>query len=116
MDTHLVQQLALSTFTPSTMSQATLEGMFVQREQLSQSIVQDLAASVDGTKQYVMLVGARGMGKTHFVSLVYHRLKQRTKDNPHPSPLPKGERGQEVELGNRLLIAWLPATTPLPNG
>jgi tetratricopeptide (TPR) repeat protein len=36
-----------------------------------------------------MLVGARGMGKTHFVSLVYHRLKQ------------------QPELHDRLLIAWL---------
>jgi tetratricopeptide (TPR) repeat protein/uncharacterized membrane protein len=89
VNTPLAQQLALSTFTPSTMSQETLEGMFVQREQLLQSIVQDLAASVDGAKQYLMLVGARGMGKTHFVSLAYHRLKQK------------------LELKDRLLIAWL---------
>ena len=89
MNTPLAQQLALSTFTPSTMPQATLEGMFVQREQLLQSIVEDLAASIDSTKQYLMLVGARGMGKTHFVSLVYHRLKQQPK------------------LEGRLLIAWL---------
>jgi tetratricopeptide (TPR) repeat protein len=89
VNTPLAQQLALSTFTPSTMSQETLEGMFVQREQLLQSIVQDLATSVDSAKQYLMLVGARGMGKTHFVSLVYHRLKQKP------------------ELHDRLLIAWL---------
>jgi tetratricopeptide (TPR) repeat protein len=89
MNTPLAQQLALSTFTPSTMPQATLEGMFVQREQLLQSIVEDLAASIDSTKQYLMLVGARGMGKTHFVSLVYHRLKQKPK------------------LEDRFLIAWL---------
>jgi tetratricopeptide (TPR) repeat protein len=89
MNTPLAQQLALSTFTPSTMPQATLEGMFVQREQLLQSIVEDLAASIDSTKQYLMLVGARGMGKTHFVSLAYHRLKQKP------------------ELQDRLLIAWL---------
>jgi tetratricopeptide (TPR) repeat protein len=89
VNTPLAQQLALSTFTPSTMSQATLEGMFVQREQLLQSIVEDLATSIDSTKQYLMLVGARGMGKTHFVSLAYHRLKQ------------------QPELHDRLLIAWL---------
>jgi DNA-binding transcriptional ArsR family regulator len=87
MNTPLAQQLALSTFTPSTMPPAVLEGMFVQREQLLQSIVQDLAASVDDTKKFLMLVGARGMGKTHLVSLVYHRLKQRP--------------------GEKLLIAWL---------
>jgi tetratricopeptide (TPR) repeat protein/uncharacterized membrane protein len=89
VNTPLAQQLALSTFTPSTMPQATLEGMFVQREQLLQSIVEDLATSIDSTKQYLMLVGARGMGKTHFVSLAYHRLKQKP------------------ELKDRLLIAWL---------
>jgi tetratricopeptide (TPR) repeat protein len=89
VNTPLAQQLALSTFTPSTMPQETLEGMFVQREQLLQSIVQDLATSIDSAKQYLMLVGARGMGKTHFVSLVYHRLKQKP------------------ELHDRLLIAWL---------
>jgi tetratricopeptide (TPR) repeat protein len=89
VNTPLAQQLALSTFTPSTMPQATLEGMFVQREQLLQSIVEDLAASIDSTKQYLMLVGARGMGKTHFVSLVYYRLKQKP------------------DLHDRLFIAWL---------
>jgi DNA-binding transcriptional ArsR family regulator len=89
MDTPLAQQLALSTFTPSTMPPAVLEGMFVQREQLLQSIVQELAASVEDTKIFLMLVGARGMGKTHFVSLVYHRLKQKP------------------ELSEKLLIAWL---------
>jgi tetratricopeptide (TPR) repeat protein/DNA-binding transcriptional ArsR family regulator len=89
METPLAQQLALSTFTPSTMPPEVLEGMFVQREPLLQSIVQDLAASVDGVKKFLMLVGARGMGKTHFVSLVYHRLKQ------------------QPELKGKLLIAWL---------
>jgi DNA-binding transcriptional ArsR family regulator len=89
MDTPLAQQLALSTFTPSTMPPTVLEGMFVQREQLLQSIVQELSESVDDTKKFLMLVGARGMGKTHLVSLVYHRLKQKP------------------ELGEKLLIAWL---------
>jgi DNA-binding transcriptional ArsR family regulator len=89
METPLAQQLALSTFTPSTMPPEVLEGMFVQREPLLQSIVQDLAASVDGVKKFLMLVGARGMGKTHFVSLVYHRLKQ------------------QPVLNGKLLIAWL---------
>jgi DNA-binding transcriptional ArsR family regulator len=77
-------------FSPQIMNQETLEEMFVQREQLLRSIVEDLAASVNGTKQYLMLVGARGMGKTHLASLVYHRLKE------------------EPELQDKLLIAWLP--------
>ena len=85
----LVQQLALSTFTPSTMSQAMLEGIFVQREQLLQTVVKELSDSIHGSKKYLMLVGARGMGKTHFVSLVYHRIKNTS------------------EIQDDLLIAWL---------
>jgi tetratricopeptide (TPR) repeat protein len=89
VDNPLVQQIALSTFTPSIMPKEMLKEIFVQREQLLQSIVQDLVASVGGTKQYLMMIGSRGMGKTHFVSLVYHLIKEK------------------AELKDELLIAWL---------
>jgi tetratricopeptide (TPR) repeat protein len=87
----LVQQLSLATFTPNAMSQEVLEGIFVQREELLRSVVQDLANSVKGARQYLLLVGARGMGKTHFVSMVYHRLKA----------LP------EIQRPKGLMLAWL---------
>jgi DNA-binding transcriptional ArsR family regulator len=83
------KKLSISSFTPSTMSHELLELLFVQREELLRSVVEDLAESVTGMKKYVMLVGERGMGKTHFVSLVYHRLKL----------LP--------EMQDKLLVAWL---------
>jgi tetratricopeptide (TPR) repeat protein len=83
------KKLSISSFTPSTMSHELLELLFVQREELLRSVVDDLAESVIGMKKYVMLVGERGMGKTHFVSLVYHRLKL----------LPA--------LQDKLLVAWL---------
>jgi tetratricopeptide (TPR) repeat protein len=84
-----IQDLALSTFTPSAMSERMLEGIFVQRERMLQGVVRDLATSTGGAKKYIMLVGARGMGKTHFVSLAYYRLKA----------IP--------ELRDKLIIAWL---------
>jgi hypothetical protein len=59
MNAPLVQRLTLCTFTPSNMSQTLLEGMFVQREQLLQSIVQDFVVSVDGPKQYLLLLPSR---------------------------------------------------------
>jgi DNA-binding transcriptional ArsR family regulator len=71
------------------MSHELLELLFVQREELLRSAVEDLAESVTGMKKYLMLVGERGMGKTHFVSLVYHRLKS----------LPA--------VQDKLLVAWL---------
>jgi DNA-binding transcriptional ArsR family regulator len=83
------KKLSISSFTPSTMSHELLELLFVQREELLRSVVDDLAESVTGMKRYLMLVGERGMGKTHFVSLVYHRLKL----------LP--------EMQDKLLVAWL---------
>ncbi len=93
MERSLVQQLSLTTFTPSAMPHDVLEGIFVQREALLQQVVTDLAASVPGARQYLLLVGARGMGKTHFVSLVYHRLVQKCQKNS--------------DLKEGLLIAWL---------
>jgi DNA-binding transcriptional ArsR family regulator len=77
-------------FSPQVMNQETLQEMFVQRKQLLRSIVEDLATSINGTKQYLMLVGARGMGKTHLASLIYYQLKE------------------EPELQYKLPIAWLP--------
>ncbi len=85
----MMNKLSISSFTPSTMSHELLELLFVQRQELLRSVVADLAESVMGMKKYMMLVGERGMGKTHFVSLVYHRLKS----------LPKTQ--------DKLLVAWL---------
>ena len=66
----------LARFTPSLMSHKTLEDIFVQREKLAQSIVERVRESVlTASKHYVLLIGPRGMGKTHLVALVYHRVK-----------------------------------------
>ncbi len=80
----------LSRFTPSMMSHAALEAVFVQREPLLQEILDRIRISAKtATKLQTLLVGPRGVGKTHLLSLVYHRVRDST------------------DMSDRLLIAWL---------
>jgi DNA-binding transcriptional ArsR family regulator len=80
----------LSNFTPSLMSPETLERIFVQREDIAQDLVDRIILSATTpAKHHSLLIGARGMGKTHLVSLVYYRLQQHR------------------ELDDKLIVAWL---------
>jgi tetratricopeptide (TPR) repeat protein len=80
----------LSRFTPSLMSPDALEGIFVQREKLLQDILERLRkGALGGEIRNTLLVGPRGIGKTHLISLAYHRLRSM----------------KEVE--DRILIAWM---------
>ena len=66
----------ISTHTPNLMSHETLEAMFVQRHALAGRIVELIRASAaGGSKHHTLLIGPRGIGKTHMVSLVYHRVR-----------------------------------------
>jgi tetratricopeptide (TPR) repeat protein len=81
---------ALFSFTPSLMEGETLEAIFVQREALATDLVERIRDSVlTQTKLHTLIIGARGMGKTHLVSLVHHRVQAMD------------------DLKERLLIAWL---------
>jgi tetratricopeptide (TPR) repeat protein len=80
----------LSRFTPSLMSPDALEGIFVQRGKLLHAILERIRTSVLGTeKRNTLLVGPRGIGKTHLISLVYHRVRS------------------IKEIEDRILIAWM---------
>lgn len=80
----------LSRFTPSLMPAEALEAIFVQREREARRTVELVRESVlTANKSHTLFVGPRGIGKTHLVSLIYHRL-----------------RAME-DLRDRLLIAWL---------
>jgi tetratricopeptide (TPR) repeat protein len=80
----------LSNFTPSLMSPETLEQIFVQREDIANNLVDRIIRSVTTpAKHYSLLIGARGIGKTHLVSLVYYRIQQRQ------------------ELQDKIIVAWL---------
>lgn len=81
---------ALFSFTPSLMDGETLEAIFVQRETLAADLVERIRESVlTQNKLHTLVIGARGMGKTHLVSLVHHRILAMD------------------DLKERLLIAWL---------
>jgi tetratricopeptide (TPR) repeat protein len=72
------------------MSPETLERIFVQREDIAQDLVDRIILSATTpAKHHSLLIGARGMGKTHLVSLVYYRLQQHR------------------ELDDKLIVAWL---------
>jgi DNA-binding transcriptional ArsR family regulator len=68
----------------------TLEAVFVQRQALAQRLVELIRESVlTPSKHHSLLIGPRGIGKTHLVSLVYHRV------------------AAMEDLRDRLLISWL---------
>jgi tetratricopeptide (TPR) repeat protein len=82
--------MKVSRFTPSLMKHEDLEEIFVQRHKLAQNIVELIRNSViTPSKHHTLLIGPRGIGKTHLVSLVYHRIREMD------------------DLDDCLLIAWL---------
>jgi DNA-binding transcriptional ArsR family regulator len=73
----LKKPLYLSHFTPSMMPPATLEAMLVQREPVLNRAVQHVVDSLtSGGRHHALFVGPRGIGKTHLISLLHHRLMQ----------------------------------------
>jgi predicted ATPase len=88
----------LSRYTPRLISPQVLENIFVQRQELAQELVDRIRESVlTSAKHHTLLTGSRGIGKTHLVSLVYHRIRKM--DDLRVSEASPQE--------NRILIAWL---------
>ncbi|MEI8380027.1 MAG: tetratricopeptide repeat protein [Planctomycetota bacterium] len=70
-------------FTPSRTHPRLLEEIFVQRHDLLNDIVEKAAESVNtGNRHHLLLVGPRGIGKTHLISLLDHRITQDTSLTP----------------------------------
>ena len=85
--------VSISRFTPSTMSAELLERLFVVRQPILEALMKRVKAlGRTPSPHHTLLVGPRGAGKTHLISLVYHRCKS------------LGETGD----GKPLRIAWLP--------
>ena len=82
--------LYLSYFTPSLMAPETLQAMLVQREPLLARCLDNVMDSLrTGSSHHTLLVGPRGIGKTHLISLLHHRLTQ------------------TPETQDKALIAWM---------
>jgi DNA-binding MarR family transcriptional regulator len=79
----------LSIYTPSNHEPEMLEQLLVARNDLLDRTVSKLeAAATSKARHHQLIVGPRGIGKTHFVSLVHHRLLT----GPH---------------SDRFVLAWL---------
>lgn len=77
-------------FTPGRTEPRVLEAIFVQRETLLGDVLDRVRESATtGNKHHVLLVGPRGIGKTHFLALLRHRL------------------AGDAALSARLRVAWL---------
>ena len=67
--------LRSSRYSPGNMSRESLEALFVGRHEVMEDVLSRLMKSIQGPeKHYLLLVGPRGSGKTHFITLVHHRL------------------------------------------
>lgn len=72
------------------MAPETLESILVQRHALAEHLVELIRVSaLTANKHFQLLIGPRGIGKTHLVSLIYHRV------------------AKMEDLQDKLLIAWL---------
>ncbi len=77
-------------FTPSRTPPRLLEAIFVQRESLLLDVLARVRESATtGNKHYILLFGPRGIGKTHFLALLRHRV------------------AADEALSGRLRVAWL---------
>ena len=82
--------LYLSHFTPSMMPPETLEAMLVQREPVLSRCLDNVLDSLrSGSSHHTLFVGPRGIGKTHLISLLHHRLSK------------------TPEAQDKALIAWM---------
>jgi tetratricopeptide (TPR) repeat protein len=80
----------LAHFTPSLMKPEDLEALLVQREPLAQHLVELIRESaLTPSKHHTLLIGPRGIGKTHLIALIYYRIQK------------------QEDLRDRLWIAWL---------
>ncbi|MGD9679896.1 MAG: tetratricopeptide repeat protein [Candidatus Obscuribacterales bacterium] len=77
----------ISRFKPNMMDPQILQALFVDREEISDSIVARLTMDSELSEHFLIL-GQRGMGKTHLASIIRNKLSQRTE-------------------GERLILAWV---------
>ena len=70
--------LSGSRYSPGNMDRESLETLFVGRRDVMDDVLTRAAGSIEASqKHYLLLVGPRGSGKTHFLALAHHRLMDR---------------------------------------
>ena len=67
--------LRSSRYSPGNMDRESLEALFVGRHDVMDDVLSRVTTSIRSLeKHYILLVGPRGSGKTHFLALAHHRL------------------------------------------
>ena len=70
--------LRSSRYSPGNMDRESLEALFVGRHDVMEDVLSRVTTSIRRPeKHYILLVGPRGSGKTHFLALAHHRLMDR---------------------------------------
>ena len=70
--------LRRSRYSPGNMDRESLEALFVGRHDVMDDVLSRVTTSLHSPeKHYILLVGPRGSGKTHFLALAHHRLMDR---------------------------------------
>lgn len=80
----------ISSYTPSLLDVNTLGSIFVKRQPLLNDIYARHKSSIlEKSKHFTLLVGPRGMGKTHLMSMLYHKFSN------------------DKKINHKVMIAWL---------
>ena len=67
--------LSSSRYSPGNMDRGSLETLFVGRRDVMEDVLTRATGSIEAAhKHYILLVGPRGSGKTHLLTLAHHRL------------------------------------------
>ena len=70
--------LRSSRYSPGNMDRKSLEALFVGRGDVMEDVLSRVTTSIRSPeKHFILLVGPRGSGKTHFLALAHHRLMDR---------------------------------------
>ncbi len=70
--------LILYRYSPENMPQEILRKLFVGREKLLKSMVKEIEKSArKKTSRFLLLVGPRGIGKSHFLVLLFHEINNK---------------------------------------
>ena len=65
-------------YSPENMSEDILRKLFVSREKLLENLVREIEdASKNGTPRFYLMVGPRGIGKSHFLTLLYYEIEKK---------------------------------------
>ena len=71
-----MSDLVIYRFQPDAMDEDVLRSLCVGKENLLQKMREDIKrAVINKTPRYYLVVGPRGIGKSHFITLLYHDLK-----------------------------------------